>query len=205
MKKQTTLFVLLIIAATLLISACGPSDADIQSTVDAARTEAVSTVHARFTEFALLTPSATNTLQPSDTPTATNTLAAASSTSAPTAGGAGTNPTANTCDVMDFVSDVTVPDGEEMSPGETFTKTWRLRNNGTCTWTVSYSVAFDSGDQMSGPATQALTASVAPGATVDISVNMTAPASTGTHSSYWVLVNQAGLAFGSFYVEIEVK
>ena len=49
-------------------------------------------------------------------------------------------------DRAQFVADVTVPDGTRYDPGATFTKTWRLKNIGTCTWTTSYTLVFDSGD-----------------------------------------------------------
>ncbi|KPJ88324.1 MAG: hypothetical protein AMJ53_16980, partial [Gammaproteobacteria bacterium SG8_11] len=62
-------------------------------------------------------------------------------------------PTATTiCDLAGFITDVTVPDGAEADPGQHFTKTWRLQNNGGCTWTSGYDVVFTSGDQMGAPA-----------------------------------------------------
>jgi hypothetical protein len=106
---------------------------------------------------------------------------------------------------MAFVADVTVPDGQVFTASTPFTKTWRLRNSGTCTWSTAYSVVFSSGNSMSGPATQALTSSVAPGATIDISINMTSPASQGEYTGYWQLRNSSGQNFGSFYVQIEVS
>ena len=36
-------------------------------------------------------------------------------------------------DLAEFVADVTVPDGTDFTPGETFVKTWQLRNAGTST------------------------------------------------------------------------
>ena len=33
-----------------------------------------------------------------------------------------------------FVADVTIPDNTVIAPGTTFTKTWRVRNDGNCTW-----------------------------------------------------------------------
>jgi len=42
------------------------------------------------------------------------------------------------CDAASFVRDVTVPDGTKMEPGDDFTKTWRLLNAGTCSWTTAY-------------------------------------------------------------------
>ncbi|MDA1330545.1 MAG: NBR1-Ig-like domain-containing protein [Chloroflexi bacterium] len=194
-------FVLLgLILAAALLSACGVKPADVALTVVAAETNAVATVNARFTQIALLTPSATNTPVPTATPAVTNTLAVPPTvTSAPAGASAGTS-----CNLMGFVSDVTVSDGEQIAAGTTFTKTWRLSNDGTCTWDTTYSVAFFSGDQMSGPATQLLTASVAPGAESDISVDLVAPSTSGTYSSFWVLRTAAGENFGSFYVEIKV-
>jgi hypothetical protein len=115
------------------------------------------------------------------------------------------------CDWAQFVADITVPDGTSFAPGATFTKTWRLKNIGTCTWTTSYSLVFVSGSQMGAPSAVALPSSVAPGATVDISVNMTAPATNGHYRGYWQLRNASGVLFGigayansSFWVDINV-
>jgi hypothetical protein len=35
---------------------------------------------------------------------------------------------------MAYVADVTIPDGTVMTPGNAFSKTWRVRNSGTCKW-----------------------------------------------------------------------
>ncbi|HHS97476.1 MAG TPA: hypothetical protein ENK08_06195, partial [Chloroflexi bacterium] len=51
-----------------------------------------------------------------------------------------------------FVADVTVPDNTEFPSGTAFTKTWRLRNTGTCTWEAGTLLVFVSGDAMGGPA-----------------------------------------------------
>jgi hypothetical protein len=105
---------------------------------------------------------------------------------------------------MQFVSDVTVPDGEDHAPDSTFVKTWKLRNAGTCSWATTYSVVFVSGNAMGGPASQNLTVTVAPGTSVDISVNLTAPHELGNYKGFWALRNASGQSFGSFYVEIDV-
>src|SRR5512138_2532003 len=80
-----------------------------------------------------------------------------------------------TCDWAQFVSDVTVPDGTIFQPGATFTKTWRLKNIGTCAWSKSYQLVFFSGEQMGAAASAAFPQDVAIGQTVNISINMTAP------------------------------
>ena len=52
---------------------------------------------------------------------------------------------ADSCDMAQFVADVTIPDGTTLAPGATFAKTWRLKNIGSCTWTTSYAVVFTGG------------------------------------------------------------
>jgi hypothetical protein len=116
------------------------------------------------------------------------------------------------CYWIQFVKDVTVPDGSVYLPGENFTKTWRLRNIGTCAWTTDTRVVFVSGAQMSGPVAAALPGYVAPGQTVDVSVTLTAPSKAGDFVGYWMLRGPDGTYFGSggqaenaFFVEISVE
>lgn len=113
------------------------------------------------------------------------------------------------CDWVRFVKDVSVPDGTSFAAGEVFTKTWRLQNRGTCTWTPDYSLVYASGDPMGSSMVVALPGYVAPGETVDVSVMLTATNSTGKHTGYWMLRNQYGTLFGggneaeeAFFVEI---
>jgi len=124
--------------------------------------------------------------------------------------GAGTAQAA-TCDWAQFIADVTVPDGTTYAPGATFRKTWRLRNIGTCTWTPSYALVFDSGEKMGAPASINFPSNVAPGQTVDLSLDLTAPSSAGHYFGYWKLRNASNVIFGigstanrAFWVEIYV-
>jgi photosystem II stability/assembly factor-like uncharacterized protein len=100
------------------------------------------------------------------------------------------------CDKAAFVSDVTVPDGTLFSPGTTFIKTWRLKNSGTCTWTNAYRLVFYDGEQMGAPTAINLPGKVSPGVTVDLTVNMIAPATAGKYRGYWILSNAADKLFG---------
>jgi len=118
---------------------------------------------------------------------------------------------ATICDWAQFIADVTVPDGTTFQPGAAFKKTWRLKNIGTCTWTTSYALVFDSGEKMGAPASINFPANVAPGQTVDLSVDMTAPSNPGHYIGYWKFRNAAGVLFGigfnankSWWVEINV-
>ena len=95
------------------------------------------------------------------------------------------------CNDADFISE-TIPDGSEFDEGDSFIKTWRFKNIGTCTWNTNYKIVFKSGAQMGAPASKNFPNPVAPGETVDISLNLTAPSSPGTYTGYWKLVDDAG-------------
>ena len=122
--------------------------------------------------------------QPFRRPHLRRTISFASST--PAIGGG-----VSSCDNSAFVSDVTIPDGTMIKPGEKFTKTWRMYNSGTCNWTTSYKIAFDSGDAMGG-ATTVLPAQVNSGSQMDISVAMMAPTFNGTFKGNWRMQNATG-------------
>jgi len=100
------------------------------------------------------------------------------------------------CNRASFVADVSIPDGTALGPGSSFVKTWRISNSGSCTWNTNYKLIFSSGSLLSAPSSLNLSNSVAPGQTVDISVNMVAPANYGTYTGYWMLESDQGAVFG---------
>jgi hypothetical protein len=116
------------------------------------------------------------------------------------------------CNLAQFVKDVNVPDGKKFPPEFDFTKTWRLKNIGSCAWTSGYEIIFDGGDAMGAPSAVQLTGgTVDPGESVDISVDLTSPASAGTYRGNWKLRDPSDVVFGIenspsgyFWVEIEV-
>jgi hypothetical protein len=183
---------------TIAVAAAFLAGCNLPSRVEAtkaAQTAAAFTVEAQLTAVA----------PPSQTPTSTTaafpTLPSVTATVA-----SATPPTTSTsdCDRATFVTDVTYADGTVVDAGDTFTKTWRLKNSGTCSWTSSYAVVFTGGESMDGPTVQSLAGNVNPGQTVDISVDLKAPESNGSHTGNWALRNAAGVIFSKFYVEIDV-
>jgi hypothetical protein len=116
------------------------------------------------------------------------------------------------CDTAQFITDVTIPDGTAFSGGATFTKTWRLKNIGTCTWSSSYALVFVSGTSMGSASSVPLSGTVAPGGSIDVSVNLQAPSADGTYRGFFGLNNASGARVpiiggasgNSFYVEIKV-
>ena len=122
-------------------------------------------------------------------------------------------PPTTACNRAQLVSDVSIPDGSTVAAGSTFTKTWRLRNIGTCTWTTGYVLIFDHGERMEAPDTTPLTTgSVPPNGTVDVSVTLRAPATPGTYQADFRLRSSDNVSFGigatgqnTFWVRIVVS
>jgi hypothetical protein len=99
------------------------------------------------------------------------------------------------CDSATYISDVTIPDGTTIPAGESFTKTWRVTNTGTCAWTATYKIVYISGDSLGGKAT-AIKKVVNPGESADISVILTSSSAFGNNTGTWKLSNDQGVAFG---------
>jgi len=198
--------VFLLIALVSLLYACGPT-APVVPTIDAnaIHTAAAETVIAEFTQTARAAPTipaatatqaVTSTAAPTLPPTATT---------IPTNDPFVSTPTEIICDDAIWVADVTVPDGTEMTPGQDFVKTWRVRNTGSCTWGTGYTVIYAFGENMSGIA-EPITGAVAPNEEVEISVRFKAPSNTGEFSSTWRMANASGIPYGQeFYVLIVVR
>jgi hypothetical protein len=120
-------------------------------------------------------------LPPSPTPTLTPTV----------------TPTQNLDDCTDEATfgddiDVTIPDDTQVAPGVYLRKTWRITNSGTCTWTPSYRLVFSNGDQMGGPSVQPFSITVAPGASANLSIDITSPLDPGTYQGFWRIRNSVG-------------
>jgi hypothetical protein len=145
-----------------------------------------------LTPTASQTPRPTPTLRPSATPSHTP-AATATQPASPTP-----SPSATAClDDSDFVADITIPDGTRLVAGTAFTKTWRVRNAGTCLWGSGYAWVFLEGAQLDGPGALPLPRVVLPGEEVDISVPLRAPALPGAYSGRWRLRNGAGETLGT--------
>jgi hypothetical protein len=94
-----------------------------------------------------------------------------------------------------FVTDITVPDGTAFTPNAVFTKTWRVRNNGSCAW-ENFGLVFISGTQMAASQIYPVP-TTAPGATADLVVPMTAPSNYGSYKGTWRMRSAAGQLFGT--------
>jgi hypothetical protein len=191
MRKWSYGLILLLII--VLVGCNLPVAQSTPSSPSEAFTQAAQTVAAELTQVSNLVsptpngptntpvPISTNTPLPTDTPAFTLT-----NTPIP-------------CNLASFVTDVTYPDNTHVAPNQAFVKTWRIRNDGTCSWNSSYLLIFDHGDGLGVTSgyTQSLTSSVVnPGQMLDVTVNLTAPAASGTYTGYWRMRDPGGVLFG---------
>ena len=190
---------------SLILSACGSGEVDALPTlsVEAIQTLAVATFASELTQTAIAMPSHTPTSTLTPSPTSTSTVASTNTPGTPIVPGAGTLP-ATSCFSLAFVADVTIPDNTNVIPGQKFTKTWRVRNNGTCAWEAGFKFNFTGGDAMGG-STLTLKKAVNPRTETELSVALTAPNKSGSIQSNWRMTNSSGTYFGDeVYVLITV-
>lgn len=193
MSKHRMTGLCLLLVAALLLAACNfPGYQSAPG--DPVATSAAATIAAALELTRLAVTLEPPTLAPTQAPP---TPVPASPTPAPPTAVPPTVTPSTPCNAAAFVSDVTYPDNTSVVVGASFTKIWRLKNVGTCTWTSGYKLAFDGGDRMSAPDTVTLTSgTVAPGSTVDVSVDLKAPADTGTYQGNYRLREPGGVLFG---------
>lgn len=172
------------------------------------------------------TPLPTNTFWPTPTPAPANTLPPAPTwtpgfvffTNTPslinlTPSVTGTLPTATAnsgalaygCNNLAFVRDVNYPSGTTVAPGESFVKTWKVENTGTCDWEVHYTLSIVA-DEYFDSSWDKLGRIVSPGEWAELSVIVDAPKSGGTYTSYWRFTDGAhpfGATLGLTVVVVE--
>jgi len=102
--------------------------------------------------------------------------------------------------VSETISDYTV-----FQPGDTFEKTWTVRNEGTCTWTEDYTFRFTQGTRMNGASSMRLPREVEPGDTLTVALELTAPDDPDTYTGRWEFFDEEGDNFGWYSVVINVS
>ncbi|KAK8703050.1 hypothetical protein V6N13_021380 [Hibiscus sabdariffa] len=100
-----------------------------------------------------------------------------------------------------FISDINIIDGTVMAPSTSFTKIWRMRNNGTTPWFQGLQLIWIGGDVLRNSTTVDLEIpadGVPVDGELDIAVDFTAPPVPGQYVSYWRMASQAGIKFGQY-------
>lgn len=114
-------------------------------------------------------------------------------------------PTPDCQNDLEFVEDVTIPDGSIYLPGKKLEKIWLVKNSGTCNWDNGYLIRLVSGDPMEAETTQGLYPARS-GSEVEIKLDFTAPSYPGTFQTMWQAFTSDGEPFGEpIYMLIEVN
>ena len=109
------------------------------------------------------------------------------------------------CLYATYVSE-TISDHTVFGVNDPFTKSWTLRNTGTCVWNTGYRISYmGCGDQMSPYDHVHISKETDPGECIKIDVPMIAPAVVGTYSGCWQMETNHGVKFGKVWVEIDVE
>lgn len=196
------LYAFLWLGLLALLSACGPSAAEVDSLVAQAEDRVAATIYAQLTEAALANP--TQTPQPSATQAPTATPQATATGIQVTATLTQSGPATDGCNLMTFREDVTIQDSEVVAGNATFTKTWLVENSGSCNWTPAYQLLFSHGDRMDGARTSQIGTTILSGDAGNISILLRAPTAPGEYTGWWTLASPLGEGFGHLSVVIIV-
>ena len=211
--------ILISLLLILILAACSSAGAEDQNYPDLTETfvyytqaaqetqSAFSTMEAQLTEAAQSIAGTAQSVESTPLPTVDGTATASAITTSEVI-----SYSSDVCNWASFLEDMSYPDGSTVAPGEDFTKTWRFKNIGSCSWDKSYSILFSGGENFSANTTKYLDRLVRPGEIIDISVGFTAPQTPGTYMGYWIFSDGDGELFGIgneangvFWVKVEVK
>lgn len=112
------------------------------------------------------------------------------------------------CDNAAYVGN-TPKDKTQYPPGKKFDASFSMVNLGTCTWDEGYKFAFLEGDKLTATPEQIVIRQESeftkPNAGQAFITHMVAPNQPGEYISYWQMMNDAGVRFGSkVFVDIIV-
>ena len=220
-RKSLALTAILVASILLFVASCG-TQPTAEPTIDVNQlaTNAVMTIEAGITQTALAQP--TNTPEPTYTPVSYTVTPGSSSVTLPTAGAGSAAgiptlgqptavvslPTATLSAVGDKASwaGQNIADGTHMSAGESADLIWNITNVGTTTWTTDYSVRFYTGTNFAkaGNTRYYLPAAVAPQATGNVVIDITAPSTAGEYKMAWVVSNAEDVNFYTVDITIIV-
>lgn len=220
-NRKIVLFSFILIS--LILGACASPDNDAAS--GAVLTEAALIAAEGLTQTAAVAPPTSTATEVLPSPTDTNTPAPTATQAATQQGGtpaltatqqqqSGGGGNAG-CLRANFEIE-TIPDGSQFFIGREFTKTWRFKNVGSCTWTQSFSAVWIQGDLMGAEAVISFSeftdVDIQPGGYVVVSITFEAPSPAGHYKGYWMLRSADGITFGLgtngrewFWLDIESR
>lgn len=106
---------------------------------------------------------------------------------------------------LQYLEDLTIPDGSLVAPGSLLDKQWRVKNSGDCDWDGHYRLRLVSGDALGAATEQALYPARA-GTEAVLRILFTAPLVAGTYRSEWQAYAPDNTPFGEpVFIEVVVS
>lgn len=106
--------------------------------------------------------------------------------------------------ILQWLNDLSIPDGSQVTAGSILEKQWQVKNNGTCNWDETYSIKLTAGDALGASSPQQLVPARG-GSEAVVQIQFVAPAEPGRYRSAWQAHDPAGSPFGDpIYIEIVV-
>ncbi len=219
-QTRTTKLVIGILLMSFLLSGClNTAPAEPTPDAQAIFNSAVQTIQAGLTQSALLTPSATATLEPTVTFTVTvpplqpigqgtadpNQPSATALFTLPPLSplATATLPAVASGDKAEWVANQP-PDGATVLTGAKFDVVWTVRNSGTTTWNTKYKLVYFSGAKFHEKSSYGFREEVKPGNTTNLVIDAIAPSNPGDYETWWKLQNDQGQNFGDVTLLIKV-
>lgn len=196
--------------AVLALSACGPRVST--PSPDQMKTYVAETISVQLTRTEIARPSdtPTPTLAPTATPApptatiAVPTAAVGLPTGTAPAAATATKPAAQTGTDAGVWTRSDPADGANITAGGKFKVVVTLMNTGTTTWTTNYYIVHTDGASMGATSKIMMPYEVPPNMSVQITIEFTAPSSTGTVKSNWMIVNPNDVGFAVFWFEYNI-
>lgn len=227
--QKTLTKIIVFSLALIILGAFGIEAASPTPQVNVSQTALINTMVAGYfqTQTASV-PLATPTLAPSQTPIPTITIVSSVvtfppppslNTTAPTFVLAPLSPlatavpnlpsaasgSASGCYNLAYIQDTSIPDGTKVNSRETFKKSWRVQNSGTCPWMASFRFVLLSGEEFDAGQTTVLRKQIMPGGSTEIVFELTAPKKSGKYTSYWQMSDGTKLFGDTLGVSIVVR
>lgn len=103
-----------------------------------------------------------------------------------------------------FLSDITIPDGTNVKPGEILDKRWLVENSGSCNWDSRFSLRLIAGLDM-GVQNEMPLYPARSGTQAEVRIQFTAPTDPGIFRSAWQAQDPQGNLFGDpIFIEVVV-
>jgi hypothetical protein len=103
---------------------------------------------------------------------------------------------------LEYLADLSIPDGMQLDPNTVFEKEWQVKNSGTCNWNNLYSIRLVSGSAFGANPTQAIVPA-RNGAEAVVSIEFVAPTEAGKYQATWQAYDPNGEPFGE-WLTIEI-